>query len=255
LLANSSIRHASFTNNIYPPSNEDIETPSLLLPGSAIDHFSQFLYDFSQLETLSVLDVQHVVISPELFWPSGNDANLPFWSNLTIFRVSVNMMAADGGWYFEQNPQIEIEDDDRSSFHSGFEIMPLTPERVFAEEEARARDIDFSAESDVSFTDSETESERVRVYDTIHYFRTWPSPKMEVLLQAMARAVTRMPKLKVFSAGTRIPDPNVMGEGFGQKAIRELCVLSRVGIYKKSSSQRVILSKKTLEYPIESLSV
>lgn len=102
LLANSSTRHASFTNDIYPPSNEDIETPSLLLPGSAIDHFSQSLHEFSQLDNLSALDVQHAVISPELFWPSGNDANLPFWPNLTILRVSVNMMAADGGWYFNR---------------------------------------------------------------------------------------------------------------------------------------------------------
>jgi hypothetical protein len=93
--------------------------------------------------------------------------------------------------------------------------MPPTPERVFADEEARAKDMDFSAASYVSSTDSETESEQVRIHDTIHYFRTWPSPKMEVLLQAMARATTRMPKLRVFSAGTRISDPNVMGEGFG----------------------------------------
>jgi hypothetical protein len=216
LLANSCIRQARFTNNIYPPDNEDIETPSLLLPGEAIDHFSQSLHEFSQLETLSVLDVQEAVISPDLFWRSAIDAaNLPVWPNLTIFRVSVNMMAADGGWYFEQNPHVAIEDDDRSSINSDFETMPPTPERVIAEEEARARNTDFSAESDVSSTDSETESQRGMIYDTNHWFRSWPSPKMEVLLQAMARAVTRMPKLRVFSAGSTLPDPKLLDSNFG----------------------------------------
>jgi hypothetical protein len=216
LLANSSIRQASFTNNIYPPDNEDIETPSLLLPGEAIDQFSQSLHEFSQLETLSVLDIQEGVISPDLFWPSGNDdANMPFWPNLTIFRVSVNMMAADGGWYFEQNPHIAPEDNNRSPINSSFEDMPPTPERVIAEEEARARNTDFSAESDVSATDSETESQRGMIYDTNHWFRSWPSPKMEVLLQAMARAATRMPKLRVFGVGTTISDPHLMSADFG----------------------------------------
>ena len=38
---------------------------------------------------------------------------------------------------------------------------------------------------------------------------------MEALLQVMARAVTRMPKLRLFTAGTTIYDPKLMGATFG----------------------------------------
>lgn len=117
-------------------------------------------------------------------------------------------MAADGGWYYEKNPHVppDSDDDDLEPFNPLLERMPPTPERVFAEEEARAIDTDFSAESDVSATDSETESQREQIYDTSHCFRSWPSPKMEALLQAMGRAVTRMPRLRKFMAGTNIYD-------------------------------------------------
>jgi hypothetical protein len=118
------------------------------------------------------------------------------------------MMAADGGWYYEQNPHIlpDSDDEDVAPFNPDWESMPPTPERVFAEEEARARDTDFSAKSDVSTTESETESQRGRIYDTSYCFQTWSSPRMEALLQAMARAATCMPRLTQFLAGSRFYD-------------------------------------------------
>lgn len=180
-----------------------------MLPGSACDHFCQSLRHFSQLESLSVLDIHEAVISPELFWPSDTNAGLPFWPNLTILRVSFNMMAADGGWYYQRNPHVLLESDDEdiAPFNSDWESMPPTPERVFAEEEARARATNFSTESSgISVTDSETESQRGRIYDTSDCFRSWPSPKMEALLQAMARAATCMPRSRQFVAGSSLYD-------------------------------------------------
>lgn len=208
LLTNLPIRQASLKHTTNAPNNEDIEPPSLLLPGSACDRLCQSFRYFSQLESLRVLDIHEAVISPELFWPSDVNTKAPFWTNLTILRVSFNMMAADGGWYFERNPHVPPDSDDEhvEPFNSEFESMPPTPERLFAEEEARAIDTDFSAESDLSATDSETESQQGQIYDTSHYFRTWPSPKMEALLQAMARAVTRMPRLRQFMAGSSFYD-------------------------------------------------
>jgi hypothetical protein len=119
------------------------------------------------------------------------------------------MMAVDGGWYYERNPHVPLDSDDEdvAPFNPDWESMPPTPERVFAEEEARARDTDFSAESsDISVTDSETENQRGRIYDTSDCFRNWPSPKMEALLQAMARAATCMPRLRQFVAGSSFYD-------------------------------------------------
>jgi hypothetical protein len=119
-------------------------------------------------------------------------------------------MAADGEWYYERNLQVRPDSDDENiaPFNPDWGRMPPTPERVFAEEEeARARDTDFSAESsDVSVTDSETESQGGRIYDTSDCFRSWPSPKMEALLQAMARAATCMPRLRQFVAGSSFYD-------------------------------------------------
>jgi hypothetical protein len=207
LLTNFPIRQASLEYTTHAPDNQNIEPPSLLLPGSVCDHFCRFLRYLSQLGSLSVLYIHDAVISPELFWPSDINAGAPFWPNLTILRVSFNMMAADGGWYYERNPHVhpDSDDEDVAPFNPDWESMPPTPERVFAEKEARARDTDFSAGSDVSATDSETENQR-RLYDTSDCFRTWPSPKMEALLQAMARAATCMPRLRKFVAGSTFDD-------------------------------------------------
>lgn len=109
-----------------------------------------------------------------------------------------------GGTMRNPHATPDNDDEDVAPFNLDFGSMPPTPERVFAEEEARARDTDFSAESDVSATNSETERQRGRIHKTDDWFRSWPSPKMEALLQVMARAVTRMPRLRLrrFSAGT-----------------------------------------------------
>ncbi|KAG9522722.1 hypothetical protein KCU93_g6989, partial [Aureobasidium melanogenum] len=112
-------------------------------------------------------------------------------------------MAADGGWYFEQNPHVTPDsDDDRSSINSNFESMPPTPERLYAEEEALARTTDFSDDSVLDPTESESESQLGAIYDTTHRFRAWPSPKLETLLHSMAKAVSQMPALKFFAAGS-----------------------------------------------------
>ncbi|KAG9942435.1 hypothetical protein KCU85_g9207, partial [Aureobasidium melanogenum] len=118
-------------------------------------------------------------------------------------------MAADGGWYFEQNPHVTPDnDDDRSPFNSDWESMPPTPERLYAEEEALARTTDFSDDSVLDATASESESQHGAIYNTTHRFRAWPSPKMEPLLHSMAKAVTRMPALKFFAAGSQMPWPH-----------------------------------------------
>lgn len=197
------------------PNNEDIEVPSLLLPNSSYDHFSLALHRFSQLKSLSILDIHKAVVSPALFWPSEIDAVPPYWPNLTILRVSFNRMAAEGGWYFERNPHASPDsDDDRASFNSNFESMPPTPERVFAAEEILARTANFSDDSELSLTDTEPEGQEGAICDTSHWFRTWPSAKMEDLLHSMARAVTRMPKLKCFFAGADMLLPRMSGVSF-----------------------------------------
>ncbi|KAG9768495.1 hypothetical protein KCU95_g16974, partial [Aureobasidium melanogenum] len=209
LLTDSSIRQAHFTIRTYTPDNEDPETPSLLLPGHTTDHLSKSLHNFSQSQSLSVLDIHEVIISPTLFWPAGNGASTPYWPNLTILRVTVNPMAAGGGWYFEQNPHFTPDnDDDRSPFNSDWESIPPTPERLYAEEEALARTTDFSDDSVLDATASESESQHGAIYNTTHRFRAWPSPKMEPLLHSMAKAVTRMPALKFFAAGSQMPWPH-----------------------------------------------
>ncbi|KAH0365222.1 hypothetical protein KCU65_g6230, partial [Aureobasidium melanogenum] len=209
MLIDSSIRQAHFCIRTDTPDNEDPETPSLLLPGHKIDHLSESLHDFSQLQSLSVLDIHEVIISPTLFWPAEIGTWTPYWPNLTILRVTVNRMAADGGWYFEQNPHVTPDsDDDRSPFNSDWESMPPTPERLYAEEEALARTTNFSDDSVLDATASESESQQRAIYNTTHRFRAWPSPKMEILLHSMAKAVTRMPALKFFAAGSQMPWPH-----------------------------------------------
>ncbi|KAG9512464.1 MFS general substrate transporter, partial [Aureobasidium melanogenum] len=100
-------------------------------------------------------------------------------------------------------------DDDGSSINSNFESMPPTPERLYAEEEeALARTTVFSDDSVLDPTESESESQHGAIYDTTHRFRAWPSPKMETLLHSMAKAVSRMPVLKFFAAGSQMPFPH-----------------------------------------------
>ncbi|THY89333.1 hypothetical protein D6C92_07244 [Aureobasidium pullulans] len=155
LLADFPIQQARLKYTNHAPYNQNIEPPSLLLPGSVCDHLCQSLRYFSQLESLFVLDINEAVISPELFWPSDINAEAPFWPNLSILHVFFDTMTADGGWYYERNPH-------------------ATPDK----------------------------GQRGWIYNTDDWFRSWPSPKMEALLRAMARAVTRMPRLRQFSAGT-----------------------------------------------------
>lgn len=52
-------------------------------------------------------------------------------------------MAADDEWYMGRDPKTSPNSgDDRSSINSNLETVPPTPERVFAEQEDRAKKID-----------------------------------------------------------------------------------------------------------------
>ncbi|KAF8459749.1 hypothetical protein BDZ91DRAFT_741415 [Kalaharituber pfeilii] len=107
-----------------------------------------------------------VVLSPEIFWPThdimnsdDNAPESPIWPCMEEYHLSMNMLTPAGGWYYLPDPNLEKYDDD-----------------------------DYWVDS----SDSEPE-ERCRS------FRTRLDPaEFRPLLQAMSRAVRRMPKLRRF---------------------------------------------------------
>lgn len=74
------------------------------------DLFSAQLRGFSQ--QLTSLSLQYAVVGKELFWPATTDENsrLPFWPNLTTFRLEYRDTSPSGEWYFEIGPIEEVEE-------------------------------------------------------------------------------------------------------------------------------------------------
>ncbi|RHZ64675.1 hypothetical protein CDV55_106551 [Aspergillus turcosus] len=89
------------------PRNEALQ-PIDLVEGKLEDLFSAQLRDFSQ--QLTIFSLNHAVTGKELFWPVNDDGNtqLPYWPNLTIFRVSFRGTSPSGQWYFERDPNEDV---------------------------------------------------------------------------------------------------------------------------------------------------
>ncbi|KAF4219271.1 hypothetical protein CNMCM5878_003575 [Aspergillus fumigatiaffinis] len=81
-----------------------------LVQGKVEDLLSAQLRDFSQ--QLTSLSLQYAVIGKELFWPvnTAENTQLPFWPNLTTFRLEYRGTSPSGERYFEIGPIEEVED-------------------------------------------------------------------------------------------------------------------------------------------------
>jgi hypothetical protein len=88
------------------PQNEASQ-PVDLVEGKIEDLFSAQLRNFSQQLTSLSLDA---VIGKELFWPVNDHGNtqLPYWPNLTRFRLSYGGTSPSGEWYFERDPDEDV---------------------------------------------------------------------------------------------------------------------------------------------------
>ncbi|GFF89698.1 hypothetical protein IFM47457_08237 [Aspergillus lentulus] len=88
----------------------EVFDPIDLVRGRMDDLFSAQLRGFSQ--QLTSLSLQYAVVGKELFWPATTDENsrLPFWPNLTTFRLEYRDTSPSGEWYFEIGPIEEVEE-------------------------------------------------------------------------------------------------------------------------------------------------
>jgi hypothetical protein len=84
--------------------------PVNLVQGKVEDLFSAQLRDFSR--QLTSLSLQYAVVGKELFWPvnTAENTQLPFWPNLTTFRLEYRGTSPSGERYFEIGPIEEVED-------------------------------------------------------------------------------------------------------------------------------------------------
>ncbi|PKX95425.1 uncharacterized protein P174DRAFT_419363 [Aspergillus novofumigatus IBT 16806] len=84
--------------------------PVDLVQGKVEDLLSAQLRGFSQ--QLTSLSLQYAVVGKELFWPVNTDENrqLPFWPNLTTFRLEYRDTSPSGEWHFETGRIEEVED-------------------------------------------------------------------------------------------------------------------------------------------------
>ncbi|KAI5210412.1 hypothetical protein E4T39_00343 [Aureobasidium subglaciale] len=150
-----------------PPCHHNI-IPSILLPFDQTDHLSQSIRHLSQNMQQVILD--NMIISSQFFWPLEDEELESQWSQLEMFKVGINPMAAEGGWWMDGLPSLCKIWKRRNPTNTPAEIE----------------------KSDEKSAENEAE-------DTSKH-NLWPSQKLEELLLVMAKAVSKMPNMRSFSA-------------------------------------------------------
>ncbi|MBE3043350.1 hypothetical protein IMZ48_12425 [Candidatus Bathyarchaeota archaeon] len=85
--------------------SESYNTPNILLPSSQVDPLSVAMNKLIQRTKLRMLWYRSYV-SPDMFWPSEDARESPFWPNLEHLVIATPSFAPDGHWYFMGDPAI-----------------------------------------------------------------------------------------------------------------------------------------------------
>ena len=207
LLSRHSLRMFSLNFNDEDSSNHYFSPPTALLPSEpSTDHLSRVLHRLSQSPSLISFDLDSIVISPDLYWPT-NLSTPPMWPKLRHFHVTFDMTTPDGHWDFVPSPakpgdtSDEDDDDDHESVT-----------------ESDSSDSDSTSTSTSSSLRPDTflprREDRAAGDFSIRHFRTLPcDAHMNPLLIAMARAAAHMPQLQRISLETTMRDHDG-GAGF-----------------------------------------
>ncbi|KAF8454849.1 hypothetical protein BDZ91DRAFT_786455 [Kalaharituber pfeilii] len=180
------------------PLDHHFRIPSALHPSSpGTDHLSRAIYALSQCPTIKVVYIGGIVLSADLFWPT--DANeitdeQPFWPSLEEFAVIANPCAADGGWYFERKVNYSETADEH------LYIIPSSASSDASDNEDEWLTTDSELDADFE-PDPPDEGRELRLSGRarLNQFRRRLSPAtFNPILFGFAKAVQRMPKLKLF---------------------------------------------------------
>ncbi|WEW59215.1 hypothetical protein PRK78_004684 [Emydomyces testavorans] len=175
------------------PANHDFATGDLRELGSSVDSLNNALRGLSQSAPLTELILDGLwLVSPALFWPPDNAAGLskdtPHWPTLKYLEVEASITTPDGHSYYTGDPSSETINEDELFTGSDAEDEP----------EDDPDDSDDSTNSDTAdwFNDRR---EAILNGDAPTYpWRKDLDPTyFDPLLAAMARAVLRMPALRL----------------------------------------------------------
>ncbi|KAL8663215.1 MAG: hypothetical protein Q9202_004061 [Teloschistes flavicans] len=194
-ISSPSLRKFALSFYQVDPQNQYSSPPSALLPTEpSTDHLSRALYALSQSPTLNSFILNHIVISPELYWPANSPSTPPAWPNIHHHHVGFDLSTSDGEWYFMRDPSKPIGDDEGDTDSDS------------SENEGDDTVAD-SASEDEFYSRADTYNEHRELRAVGHYpyrdFRTVPSDNhITPLLLAMARAAAQMPNLQSMSLTT-----------------------------------------------------
>ncbi|KAF8476810.1 hypothetical protein BDZ91DRAFT_843576 [Kalaharituber pfeilii] len=182
------------------PTDDSFNFPSALRPSSpTTDHLCLALNSLSQLPTLKSFYVglfNDFVLSPSLFWPEDDVSTIkpdsPFWPSLEHMEVSSQSCTHTGDWYHERDPT----------------ATKLTPPFDYQYTSLVDSDFDVGNDSDASWWSLDSSHpDRLDAFRERYLkgegrdlqFRTMLSHiAFNPVALSFARAVTRMPRLRIF---------------------------------------------------------
>ncbi|KAI5253420.1 hypothetical protein E4T42_02946 [Aureobasidium subglaciale] len=160
------ILELSFTASTTTPPGHDDVIPSILLPFDQRDYLSQSLRNLSR--GMQEVSLENMITSSQLFWPMEDETTELHWPTLERYKIGINPMAAEGGWWL----------DGLTRFRARERVRNNTPRN--------------------------DEGKLVVIYDReveeAERYPIWPTEELDDLLLVMVKAVAKMPVLKSFSA-------------------------------------------------------
>ncbi|MCJ1318274.1 hypothetical protein MMC15_003602 [Xylographa vitiligo] len=172
------------------PIDHQYRPPSVLLPASpATDYLCLALHRLSQSQNLTELTLSGpFVISAALFWPAPANATLapapaaglPFWPNMQKFVVEFSPVAPDGSWCFL-----------REELHGA-----ARDAQVLRMQLATRREVERHWTAPNDCYNALAQRQQVGAFPAREFRRVPDGAHIPGLMLALARAATRMPRLR-----------------------------------------------------------
>ena len=144
-----------------------------------------------------------ICISAALFHDTGEQS---VWLNVQELFLSFSAVRPDGGWYFDRDPEAPTSDED-DNVGLEYQNSKLNDDDEESGSDYDANEPFFSEPTDLDRpSDSYNARKEARLNGTAptRIFRSLPNSATTHLLEAMARSIQFMPRLKTFSAGADI---------------------------------------------------
>ncbi|KAH0378934.1 hypothetical protein KCU92_g8439, partial [Aureobasidium melanogenum] len=142
--------------------------------------------------------------------PVQSSTKLVLWPSLARLEINFSLVAADGGWHFERDPNPGSDDGESSESSEEEEeeededlvSRRIRMEQLHSAQEEEAKITNFEDEFDLELARGNDDPNDTEITDA---FRIWPSKKLEFMLMNMARTAAQMPAMRVFTAGANMP--------------------------------------------------